>query len=143
MSRFKSADEFKQIFEQIFQLMNEHPEVGRTLRDAHAPHRFEITDFDLEFNVTAAEPEAEAQGRYLRWVWGPCDWEPVVRMKMASDVANRYFQGKENIAFAIAMGRAKVGGPMSTLLELAPVTRPIHPVYREWLKSQGHDHLLA
>jgi hypothetical protein len=64
-------------------------------------------------------------------------------MKMASDVANRYFQGKENIAFAIAMGRAKVGGPMSTLLELAPVTRPIHPVYREWLKSQGHDHLLA
>ena len=143
MAAFRSEDEFRQVFEQIFQLMNEHPEVGKTLRDAHAPHRFEITDLGLEFNVTAAEPAEEKKGRYLTWVWGPCDWEPVVQMKMASDVANRYFQGKENIMLAVAMGRAKVGGPMSTLLKLAPVTTPIHPVYREWLKAEGLDHLLA
>ncbi|MBP1605823.1 MAG: hypothetical protein H6Q08_1197 [Acidobacteria bacterium] len=143
MSKFKDTDEFKRIFEQIFQLMNEHPEVGKTLRDAHAPHRFEITDLGLEFNVTAAPQSDEKKGRYLKWVWGPCDWEPVIQMKMASDVANRYFQGKENIMLAVAMGRAKVGGPMSTLLKLAPVTTPIHPVYRAWLKAEGLDHLLA
>jgi hypothetical protein len=32
---------------------------------------------------------------------------------------------------------------MSKILELAPVTRPIHPVYRQWLEEQGYDHLLA
>ena len=143
MSKFKDTDEFKRVFEQIFTLMNEHPEVGKTLRDAQAPHRFEITDLGLEFNVTAASPSDEKKGRYLRWVWGPCDWEPVVQMKMASDVANRYFQGKENIMLAVAMGRAKVGGPMSTLLKLAPVTTPIHPVYRQWLEAEGLTHLLT
>jgi hypothetical protein len=140
---FRSEAEFKQVFEQIFQLMNEHPVVGRTLRDARAPHRFDISDFGLEFNVTYADPGEEANGRYLRWCWGPGDWEPLITLKMASEVANRYFQGKENIAIAVAMGRVKLRGPLSRILELAPVTKPIHPVYREWLKTQGLDHLLA
>ena len=143
MKGFKDANEFKKVFEHIFQLMNEHPEVGRRLRDAHAPHKFEITDYGLEFNVTAAPDADEKKGRFLKWVWGKADWEPVINMKMSSETANKYFQGKENIAIAIAMGRAKVRGPMSTLLRLAPVTTPIHPVYRKWLKDEGYDHLIA
>jgi hypothetical protein len=144
MAGFRSEDEFKQVFEHIFQLMNEHPEVGKTLRDAKAPHRFEISDFGLEFNVTHAELAEEAEGRYLRWCWGPPpDWEPLINLKMSSEVANRFFQGKENIAIAVAMGRVKLKGPLSRILELAPVTKPIHPVYRQWLKDEGNDHLLA
>jgi hypothetical protein len=143
VSGFRNEDEFRRVFEQIFTLMNEHPEVGRTLRDARAPHRFEITDYGLEFNVTHADETEAAGGRYLRWCWGPADWEPTITLKMASDVANRFFQGKENIALAVAMGRVKLGGPLSRILELAPVTRPIHPVYREWLRAEGYDHLVA
>ena len=44
MAHFNSVDEFKRVFEQILHLMNDHPKIGRTLRDAKAPHRFEITD---------------------------------------------------------------------------------------------------
>ena len=143
MKGFKDAHEFKKVFEHIFRLMNDHPKVGRTLRDAHAPHKFDITDYGLEFNVTAADDADEKKGKFLRWVWGPADWEPVITMKMSSETANKYFQGKENIAIAVAMGRARVKGPMSTLLRLAPVTTPIHPVYREWLQENGYDHLIA
>ncbi len=144
MPRFGSQDEFKTVFAQIFQLMNDHPKIGRTLRDAKAPHRFEITDMDLVFSVTYAPPEDEAAGRFLRWGWESDGFttEPVITMKMASHVANRFFQGKENIALAIASGRVKLRGPLSKILELAPVTRPVYPVYREWLANQGYDHLL-
>jgi hypothetical protein len=41
------------------------------------------------------------------------------------------------------MGRVKLRGPLSRILELAPVTRPIYPVYRTWLKSEGKAHLLV
>jgi hypothetical protein len=143
MTRFASAEEFKVVFEHIFQLMNDHPDVGRALRDAQAPHKFDITDFGLEFNVTAADPAEESQGRFLRWVWGVPDWEPVITMKMSSETANRFFQGKESIALAIAMGRVKLKGPMSTILRLAPVTGAIHPVYRQWLVESGRAHLVA
>jgi hypothetical protein len=139
---FKNPTEFKLIFERIFQLMNEHPEVGRTLRDAHAPHRFDITDLGLQFNVTAADPADEREGRYLRWTWGTAPWEPVITMKMASNTANRFFQGKENIALAIMFGRVKLNGPLTTILKLAPVTNPIHRVYRDWLKENAYYHLV-
>ena len=140
---FRSADEFRRVFERIFELMNAHPEVGRTLRDAHAPHRFLITDLGLEFNVTAAPDEDERRGRFLQWAWGPVAWEPTITMRMSSETANRFFQGKESVPLALALGRVKIGGPPLTILRLAPVTNPIHPVYRAWLEQSGLSHLLA
>jgi hypothetical protein len=144
MAGFSGPDEFKRVFEQIFQLMNDHPKIGRALRDAKAPHRFEITDYDLVFTVTWAPPEEEAAGRFLRWGWESDGFsaEPLITMKMTSGVANRFFQGKENIALAIATGRVKLRGPLAKMLELAPVTRPVYPVYREWLANEGREHLL-
>jgi hypothetical protein len=64
-------------------------------------------------------------------------------MRFRSEVANRFFQGKESVPLALALGRVKLSGPPLTLLQLAPVTNPIHPVYRAWLKGSGLDHLLA
>jgi hypothetical protein len=143
MNGFTDKDEFKKVFEHVFVLMNEHPEVGRPLRDAHAPHRFLITDLGLELNVTAADDGEGKQGRFLRWVWGPADWKPVITLEMSSATANRFFQGKENVALAVVLGRVKPSGPLGTLLRLAPVTNAIHPVYRDWLKQTGRQHLLA
>lgn len=143
MKGFKDKREFIKVFEHIFALMNEHPEVGRPLRDAHAPHRFLISDLDLELNVTAADVSDEKQGRFLTWVWGPVDWKPVITLKMTSVTANRFFQGKENVALAVALGRVKPSGPLGTLLRLAPLTNAIHPIYRDWLEKTGRSHLLA
>ncbi|HZX43610.1 MAG TPA: hypothetical protein VFE93_17360, partial [Myxococcaceae bacterium] len=113
----------------VFVLMNEHPEVGRTLRDAHAPHRFVFTDLGLELNVTAAPDSEERNGRYLQCVWGPA--------------SHRFFQGKENVALAVALGRVKVRGPIHTILRLAPVTGAIHSVFRHWLEQSGRKDLLV
>ena len=138
---FRSPEEFREAFEHVFALMNEHPEVGRALRDAHAPHRFLITDLGLEFNVDA-EP-GENEGRFLRWVWGPAPWTPSITLKMSSETANRFFQGKENVALAVALGRVKLSGPLFTILKLAPVTNPVHPLYRRWLQESGRGHLVV
>ena len=143
MSHFKNEAEFRKVFEHIFVLMNEHPVVGKTLHDAKAPHRFHITDFELDFHVTFAGEADAKKGKYLRWQWGDPDWEPMITLAMTSDVANRYFQGKENVATAVMLGRVKLRGPMSKILELAPVTKPIHSVYRKWLEDEGYDHLIA
>ena len=108
MKRFRDPQEFRKVFEHVFVLMNEHPEVGRTLRDAHAPHRFVFTDLGLELNVDAAPDSEERNGRYLHWVWGPAKWKPTITLTMSSETANRFFQGKENVALAVALGRVKV-----------------------------------
>jgi hypothetical protein len=140
---FRDRKEFREVLEHVFVLMNEHPEVGRTLRDAHAPHRFVFDDLGLELNVTAAPDSKERAGRFLDWTWGPVSWRPTVTLTMSSETANRFFQGKENLPFALALGRVKIVGPLVTLLRLAPVTGAIHPFYRQWLEDSGRTHLLA
>ena len=46
-------------------------------------------------------------------------------MTMSSETANRYFQGKENVAIAIARRRIKAGGDVKAALAIIPITKPL------------------
>ena len=44
---------------------------------------------------------------------------------------------------AVFSGRVKIAGPMTKIMELAPVTTPVNGVYRDWLSANGYAHLVA
>jgi hypothetical protein len=141
MSEFKSPKEFRDVMDRVFELMSTDPDMGPKLRDAETPQRFEFPDVDLVVNVNAA-PDA-GDGRYLVWEWSDdVDWDPDVKMSMDSDVANRYFQGKENVAMAIARRRIKTSGNVKKALALIPITKPVYEMYRDLLEKE-YPHLLA
>ena len=121
-----------------FALMSEDAEMGPKLRDADTPQRFEFPDLDLVVNVASGDREDN-----LVWEWSDdVAWEPVVLMTMNSDIANRYFQGKENIAMSIARRRIKTSGDVKKALALLPVTKPVFKLYREMLERE-YPHLVA
>jgi hypothetical protein len=62
-------------------------------------------------------------------------------MKMDSDVANRYFQDKENIAMAIARRRIKTSGNVKKALAILPIVKPVFPRYRALLEER-YPHLV-
>ena len=135
---FSSPDEVREVIDQIFSMMDEDPEMGPKLRDADVPQRFEFTDVDLVVNIRAAE---EGEDGNLHWEWtDDIDWDPKVRMAMSSETANRYFQGRENVAVAIARRRIKSGGDVKAALSLIPITKPIYPRYRD-LVAREYPHL--
>jgi hypothetical protein len=137
---FKSATEAREVIGRAFQLMSQDQDMGPKLRDADAPQRWEFPDLELVVNVTAAEHGSLDN---LRWVWSDdVDWEPEVVMTMDSSIANRYFQGKENIAMAVARRRIKTSGNFKKALALVPVTKPVFKLYREMLERE-YPHLLA
>ena len=138
MSAFRSAKEFREVMNRIFSLMDEDPEMGPRLRDADVPQRFEFEDLDLVVNVRAAAP---GEDRNLVWEWSDdVAWDSKVQMKMSSETANRYFQGKENVALAIARRRIKTGGDVKAALALMPITKPVFAHYRE-LVARDYPHL--
>ena len=140
MSKFKSADEFREVMDEVFTMMSTDPEMGPKLRAAETPQRFEFPDLDLVVNITYREDGGDEN---LRWDWtDDVDWEPEVKMTMDSDVANRYFQGKENVAMAIARRRIKTSGNVKKALALIPITKPIYARYRELLERE-YPHLVA
>ena len=55
-------------------------------------------------------------------------------------MANRYFQGKENVALAIARRRIKTGGDIKAALALIPITKPVFAQYRDMLAAE-YPHL--
>ena len=128
------------MMDRIFQMMSEDPEMGPRLRDADVPQRFEFSDMGLVVNIRAARPGEQGN---LAWEWSDdVDWSAKVRMTMSSETANRYFQGHENVAYAIARRRIKTGGDIRAALELIPITKPVYERYRE-LVAQKYPHLKA
>jgi len=126
------------VMDRIFSLMDEDPDMGPKLRDADVPQRFEFEDVDLVVNIRAATPDEPTN---LVWVWSDdVAWDARVQMKMSSETANRYFQGKENVAMAIARRRIKTGGDVKAALALIPITKPLFAYYRELVEHE-YPHL--
>jgi hypothetical protein len=137
-AEFNSPQEFREVMDKVFGLMDADPDMGPKLRAADVPQRFEFTDVDMVVNIRAAE---DAEGGNLHWEWtDDVDWDAKVRMSMSSETANRYFQGKENVAVAIARRRIKAGGDVKAALSLIPVTKPVYAQYTALVEDE-YPHL--
>ena len=137
---FESNAQFREVMDRTFALMSEDPEMGPRLRAADVPQRFEFPDADLVVNV---RPAREGEDGNLHWEWSDdVDWEPRVRMTMSTEIANRYFQGKENVAMAIARRRIKTGGDVRAALEILPITKPVFERYLDMVRAE-YPHLEA
>ncbi len=137
MTCFKSTNEFREVMDRTFSIMSDDPDMGPQLREADTPQRFEFTDLDLVVNIRAGRPEEPN----IAWEWSDdVAWEPKVKMTMSSDTANRYFQGKENVAIAIARRQIKAGGDVKAALAIIPITKPLFALYREMIAAD-YPHL--
>jgi len=137
MTAFRSAEEFREVMDRTFRIMSEDPEMGPKLRDADTPQQFRFTDLDMVVNIRAGAPDEPN----LAWEWSDeVDWEPRVKLEMNSETANRYFQGKENVAIAIARRKIKAGGDVRAALTILPITRPLFERYREMIAAE-YPHL--
>jgi hypothetical protein len=137
---FDSPGEFRTVMDRVFGMMDDDPEMGPKLRDADVPMRYEFEDVDLVVNIRASREGEEGN---LLWKWtDEVDWEPRVKMAMSAETANKYFQGKENVAMAIARRRIKTGGDVKAALALMPITKPVFGRYRAMLEDE-YPHLVV
>ena|SRR5579875_342135 len=137
-SPFASPQEFREVMDRLLTIMSENEDMGPRLRDAYVPQRFEFSDVELVLNVRAARGETHEN---LEWSWEEqVDWSPRVRVTMSSRTANRYFQGHENVAYAILRRRIRTTGDLRAALELVPITKAVYPRYRELVAAE-YPHL--
>ena len=146
MAPFTSPEEFRRIFDDLFLLLSRDREIGPKLRGRKIPQRYLFTDYGLLLNVKGSETARARRGDHLVWAWGTPKgpWEPKVTLEMTSEVANRYFQGRENVPLAIATDRIRIAeGDLRDVLDLLPIVLPFHPSWVRHLKSSGLFHLLV
>ena len=136
---FQSPEEFKEVVEKAFGLMNADEELGPKFKAADTAQRFEFHDLELVAHLRPARGEEEGN---LVWTWGDADWEPRVRMAMTSATLNRFLQGKENVAVALADKRIKTGGDVKAALAILPLTEGVFGPYRALVEAE-YPHLVA
>jgi hypothetical protein len=66
-----------------------------------------------------------------------------VQLRMSSDNANKFWQGKLNFTLAMAQRKVKLDGKRSVALKLLPLTRPLFATYIQVIKDAGRDDLLV
>lgn len=69
--------------------------------------------------------------------------ESTVQLRMSSDNANRFWQGKLNFTLAMAQRKVKLDGKRTTALALLPLTGPIFEKYKAILAEAGRTDLLV
>lgn len=146
MGSFRSRDEFLQVFDRLFTMLSRDREVGPKLRDARSPQRYVFPDLGVTLDVRDADAKQAAKGECLTWVWNKkrVPWKPDVVLEMSSDVANRFFQGRENVPLALARKTIVAReGDVNKALDLLPIILPFHKSWVARLKADGMSHLLA
>ncbi|MEK6278321.1 MAG: hypothetical protein AABM29_09955 [Actinomycetota bacterium] len=136
-ARFQSKAELREVLERLLTAIDDDPEVGPSMRSTRVPHRFVYPDVDLVCNITASE-----EGEHcLRWSFSDdVDWDPALTLEMSSEVANRYLQGRENLAIAIARGRIRTHGNARAALSFLPASRGLMRCYRS-IVEHSYPHL--
>lgn len=132
------AAEFRGLLDDVLTETDADDHAGPLLRAAGLRVRFEFPDLGMVLNL-AAPKEAD------RLSWGfsdAVDWEPKLKLRMDSKVANAYLQGKESLAIAIARGTVQATGDTRSALVYIPALRLLVTSYRR-IVTQEHPNLLV
>lgn len=131
--------EFRSVLERALSEAEADERTLALLRAVSLRVRFEFPDIDLVLNMAA--PEGEDQG--LSWSFSDdVPWTAKLTLEMDSDVANRYLQGEESLAIAIARRRVRCRGESRIALLYVPAIRLVCEPYRRVVTSE-FPHLAA
>jgi hypothetical protein len=125
------ADEFRAALDQALRSADADERIGPAICATRLRIRYEFTDAGLALNVAAA-----GGAHNLSWSFGEDPgWRPELELAMDAEVANRYLQGAESLAIAIARGQIRLRGDSRTALRYLPAMRLLCDPYRRAVET--------
>lgn len=132
---FNNSEEVGKYIGGIFEEAFGDPEIGPKLVATELVVAFDFTEPDavvvIDMANKAIRPSLDGGAA------------PGATMFMTADTGNAYWQGKVNLALAMAKKKIKVEGNVGSLLKLAPLGKKLYPKYIQRLKDDGRDDLLV
>jgi hypothetical protein len=106
--------------------------VGPAIAATHLRLRLELTDLDLALNIASDEGDHN-----LSWSFeDDPGWTPKLVLRMPAAVANRYLQGRESLAIAIARREVSCRGESGAALLYIPAARLLAEPYRRVVEAE-------
>lgn len=136
MSAFKDADEVYKYIGGMFETATKTPSFQKATEGT-----------GLVVLLKQTNPEAtmliDFPGQTVTTGEAALDKKSSVLLRMSSDNANRFWQGKLNFTLAMAQRKVKLEGKRSVALKLLPLTEDLFETYQQRLKDEGREDLLV
>lgn len=126
-------DELRAALEAALAAADADERIGPTLRATGMRVRMRFPDAGLVLDLDIADP---GEG-HLRWRFGADpEWQPKLELEMDAAFGNRYLQGVESLAIAIARGKARLRGESRVALLYVPAARLLVEPYRRVVRER-------
>jgi putative sterol carrier protein len=136
VSYFRDEQEVYDCLGRLFQELAEDEDLAPRFRAADTIVQYRYSDPDSVITVRLQE------GRPGDVDFGETEMEPEVTMRMTADTAHRFWLGDVDVTKAIARGEIEPYGPVSKILKLVPLAKPVFPRYRAMLEAAGRADLV-
>jgi putative sterol carrier protein len=136
MPYFKDAQEVYDTLGKLFVELAEDQELAPQFRKADTIVQYAFSE--PESTITVRLQEGQPGDVDL----GETEMDPEVTMRMKADTAHRFWLGRVNVTTAIARGEIKPQGPVSKILKLVPLAKPVFPRYKAMLEADGRSDLI-
>lgn len=125
--------EFREALEAALTAADADERIGPTLRATGIRVRMRFPDAGLVLDLGVVD---SGEG-HLRWRFGADpEWQPMLELEMDAALGNRYLQGVESLAIAIARGNARVRGESRVALLYVPAARLLVAPYRRVVRER-------
>ncbi len=136
MGYFKDADEVYRYIGRMFEEVVADEELGPKFQRANTVVQYRYSDPESQVTVRMVE------GEDRRVDLGETQLEPEVVMTMDADTAHKFWLGKVSVTRAMSRGQIKAKGPVTKILKLVPLVKPVFPRYRRMLEEAGRGDLV-
>ena len=134
-------DEMRVALDRALAAADADERIGPRLRATGIAMRFDLPDAGITLHVRAADDDDEHN---IQWSFDKDPgWRPKLVLEMSAAVANRYLQGGESLAIAIARGQVRCRGESRAALSYLPAARLICEPYRRVVEADFPDLVAA
>lgn len=129
--KFQRREQLRTALDQALAEVDADERIGPLVSATRLRMRFEFTDLEMALNVAGADA-----GHNVTWSFADDPgWAPKLVLRMSSVVANRYLQGRESLAIAIARGEVRWDGESRVALLYLPAARLISERYQRVVEA--------
>lgn len=132
---FKDADEVYQYIGAMFETATKAPDFVEATKGGNLVILIKQTKPDAAILVDFPNQTVKTGDEALAGT-------STVQLRMSSDNANKFWQGKLNFTLAMARRQVKLDGKRSVALKLLPLTEGLFDTYKQRLKDGGREDLL-
>lgn len=135
MGYFADADEVYRYIGRLFEEIVADPELKPKFQRANTVVQYRYSDPESQVTVKLLESQPAQVDL------GPTELEPEVVMTMEADTAHKFWLGRLSVTRAMSRGQIKAKGPVTKILKLVPLVKPVFPRYRRMLEEAGREDL--